>query len=180
MMKNGQKTSVQGQNIEEDRRKYIQAWTDMMIEIWRDRITRLQVMDTASLYNNIDGEFTMNNSATNIKHRFLEYGIFQDCGVGRGFVAGNNGNLEIFDPDYRERNGLNRERSWNGPKSRGHTSGMPRKPRLWFSRSYYASIMVLKDQMAYMYAEEFCGLIAKTIEFSDKYRATSLKDKLWG
>lgn len=165
---------------EEDRRKYIKAWTEMMVEIWQDRITRLKVMDTASLYGKINGEFSMNDSITTIQHRFLEYGIFQDLGVGRGHLAGNKGKLEIFDDDYREKHGLNRARSWNGPKSKGKTSGKPRKPREWFSRPYYASIMVLKDQMAYMYAEEFTGLVAKAIEFNEKYWGTSLRNKLWG
>lgn len=164
----------------EDKRKYIEAWTNMMVEIWRDRITRLDVIDTTALYHRIDGNFSMNDSLTTIRHRFLEYGIFQDCGVGRGFKAGNGGNLEIFDNDYREEHGLNRARSWNGPKSHGHTSGKPRKPREWFSRPYYASIMVLKDQMAYMYAEEFTGLVAEAIEFNENYRGTSLRNKLWG
>lgn len=165
---------------EEDRRKYIKAWTEMMVEIWQDRITRLKVMDTASLYGKINGEFSMNDSITTIQHRFLEYGIFQDLGVGRGFTAGNGGNLEIFDDDYREKHGLNRARSWNGTKSKGKTSGKPRKPREWFSRPYYASIMVLKDQMAYMYAEEFTGLVAEAIDFNENYRGTSLRNKFWG
>lgn len=183
MSRNGRKKKVdenRPKGTEEDKRKYIEAWTNMMVEIWRDRITRLDVIDTTALYHRIDGNFSMNDSLTTIRHRFMEYGIFQDLGVGKGFYADNGGNLEIFDDDYREEHGLNRARSWNGPKSKGHTSGKPRKPREWFSRPYYSSIMVLKDQMAYMYAEEFTGLVAEAIEFNENYRGTSLRNKLWG
>lgn len=183
MSRNGRQKKVDENRpkaTEEDRRKYIEAWTEMMVEIWQDRITRLKVIDSSSLYRKIDGNFSMNDTLTTIRHRFLEYGIFQDCGVGRGFQAGNGGNLEIFDNDYREEHGLNRARSWNGPKSKGKTSGKPRKPREWFSRPYYASIMVLKDQMAYMYAEEFTGLVAEAIDYNENYRGTSLRNKLWG
>ena len=40
----------------EDRRKYEDAWTDMMITIWRDRIERLRVHDTYALYQQIEGD----------------------------------------------------------------------------------------------------------------------------
>lgn len=165
---------------EEDRKKYIDAWTKMMIEIWQDKMIRLKVMHTAALYRSLNGEIKANDGSYSISHRFLEYGIYQDIGTGRGFHAGHGGYLEVFDPVYREAHGLNKKRKWNGPKSKGSTSGKPRKPRKWFSVKYYASIMVIKEKMADMYAQDFTGIIVKAITFNEKYRATSLRDQLWG
>lgn len=101
-------------------------------------------------------------------------------GVGNGYKKDNGGNLEILDPVYREEHGLNVPRKV-GPKPGGYyTSGDPRKPREWFSRPYFASIMVLKEQMAYMYGEEFCGLLVDKIEEANHRRSTTLRSRLYG
>lgn len=39
--------------------------------------------------------------------------------------------------------------------------------------AYFASIMVLKEQMAYMYGEEFCGLLVDKIEEANHKRSTT-------
>lgn len=149
----------------EDRRKYEDAWSKMMIDIWREKIDRLRVVDTQTLRQQMTERVTEGGSAmTTIQHRFMMYGIYQDCGVGRGYEHGNGGYLEILDDNYRIEHGL----------------GETRKPREWFSRAYFASVMVLKEQEAYMYGEEFCGLIADAIEGSFHRRSTSMRSNLWG
>ncbi len=149
----------------EDRRKYEEAWSKMMIDIWREKIDRLRVVDTRTLRQQMTERVTEGGSAmTTIQHRFMMYGIYQDCGVGRGYEHGNGGYLEILDDNYRIDHGL----------------GETRKPREWFSRAYFASVMVLKEQEAYMYGEEFCGLIADAIEGSFHRRSTSMRSNLWG
>ena len=65
-------------------------------------------------------------------------------------------------------------------KSGKVTLGEPRKPREWFSRAYFASVMVLKEQMAYMYGEEFCGMLIDKIEEANHKRSTSMRSRLWG
>lgn len=160
----------------EDRRKYEEAWSKMMIDIWREKIDRLRVVDTRTLRQQMTERVTEGGSAmTTIQHRFMMYGIYQDCGVGRGYdidgkvykdgrVGNNKGSLELLDDNYRIEHGL----------------GEARKPREWFSRAYFASVMVLKEQEAYMYGEEFCGLIADAIEDSFHRRSTSMRSNLWG
>lgn len=148
-----------------DRRKYEEAWSKMMIDIWREKIDRLRVVDTRTLRQQMTERVTEGGSAmTTIQHRFMMYGIYQDCGVGRGYKHDNGGYLEILDDNYRIEHGL----------------GEARKPREWFSRAYFASVMVLKEQEAYMYGEEFCGLIADAIEGSFHRRSTSMRSHLWG
>lgn len=149
----------------EDRRKYEDAWAKMMVDIWQEKIDRLRVVDTRTLRQQMTERVTEGGSAmTTIQHRFMMYGIYQDCGVGRGYEHGNGGNLEILNDDYRIE----------------HELGEPRKPREWFSRAYFASVMVLKEQEAYMYGEEFCGLIADAIEGSFHRKSTSMRSHLWG
>lgn len=150
---------------DEDRKKYQEAWAEMMVNIWREKIERLHVIDTYSLHQQIkDNVVTSSDSVSTIQHKFLEYGIYQDLGVGNGYSKDNGGNLEILDPVYRAE----------------HNMGEPRKPRVWFSRFYFASVMVLKEQMAYMYGEEFCGLLVDKIEEANHKRSTTLRSRLYG
>ena len=170
----------------EDRAKYKKAWAEMMVTIWREKIMRLHVVDTVLLHNDITENVTMGSSElTVIQHKFMEYGIYQDCGTGRGYeIDGqlyndghrghNKGELKFLNPDLRGKNYVHRQ------KSGKITSGEPRKPREWFSRAYFASVMVLKEQMAYMYGEEFCGLLAEKIEEANHKRSTSMRSHLWG
>lgn len=45
---------------------------------------RLHVVDTVLLHNDITENVTMGSSElTVIQHKFMEYGIYQDCGTGR-------------------------------------------------------------------------------------------------
>lgn len=166
---------------DEDRKKYQDAWAEMMVKIWREKIERLHVVDTYSLHQQMqDNVVSSSDSVSTIQHKFLEYGIYQDLGVGKGYSKDNGGKLQILDPKYREEHRLNVPRKV-GPKPGGYyTSGEPRKPRVWFSRAYFASIMVLKEQMAYMYGEEFCGLLVDMIEEANSKRSTTLRSRLYG
>lgn len=167
------------EDITDDRKKYMDAWADTMLNIWRDKIAKLGVMDTTSLFHKMERAVSFNEDHQMVRHRFLEYGIYQDLGTGRGYKHGNEGDLQILDPVYRVDHGLNRPRSWNGPKSKGHTSGKPRKRKEWYSRAYYASVMVLKEHMSRMYAEEFVGIVVRAIDYNYNVRGTSLRNKLW-
>ena len=147
---------------QEDRQKYMEAWSEMMVTIWREKIERLHVIDTFRLHQEIqEGVTAGTNDIAIIQHRFMEYGIYQDCGTGRGYERGNGGYLAQFDYEH------------------GGT-GVQRKPRECFSRPYFASVMVLKEQMAYMYGEEFCGLLVDKIEEANHKRSTSMRSRLWG
>lgn len=147
----------------EDRLKYRDAWAKMMVTIWREKIERLHIVDTYKLHQEITENVTSSGSElSTIQHKFMEYGIYQDCGTGNGYRKGNGGNLEFLDERYRE------------------SRYEPRKPREWFSRAYFASVMVLKEQMAYMYGEEFCGLLVDKIEEANHKRSTSMRSRLWG
>lgn len=159
----------------EDRLKYQKAWEEMMVTIWREKIRRLHVVDTHSLHNDITGNtFSSGTDVSTIQHKFLQYGIYQDCGTGRGYAKDNGGYLSFLDPQLRDKEYARKQ------KSGKITLGEPRKPREWFSRAYFASIMVMKEQMAYMYGEEFCGMLVDKIEEANHKRSTSMRSRLWG
>ena len=146
----------------EDRIKYQDAWSKMMVDIWREKIERLHVIDTYRLHQDMNENLTTSGSEISvIQHKFMEYGIYQDVGTGNGYSKGNGGNLEFLDPAND-----------NGQKHR--------KPREWFSRAYFASVMVLKEEMAYMYGEEFTGLLVDKIEEANRKRSTTMRSRLWG
>ncbi len=159
----------------EDRQKYRDAWAKMMVTIWREKIERLHVIDTYQLHQEITENVTSSGSElSTIQHKFLEYGIYQDCGTGNGYKKGNGGDLEFLDPRFRDKEYAHKQ------KSGKVTLGEPRRPREWFSRAYFASVMVLKEQMAYMYGEEFCGLLVDKIEEANSKRSASMRSRLWG
>jgi hypothetical protein len=136
-----------------------------MISIWKEKIIRYRVLDTRSLHNQIRGSVTGSGTDFSvIVHKFLLYGLYQDCGTGRGYTKGNGGNLDFLDPAKRQGNRSRKQASGKV------TSGEPRHRRQWFSRAYYRSRMVLKEQMAYMYGEEFVGILTEALEKPGRIR----------
>lgn len=132
------------QSIQE-RQKYVMAWNETMIKIWKEQITLLDVIDTGRLLNSpvsirtqADGKF----SEVQLSQAFLEYGIWQDYGTGKEVARGNSGDI-----------GRNKKRQ--------------RKP--WFSYKYYASVMNIKDFMADSLGRQFQGIIADALD-SSKFR----------
>lgn len=119
-----------------EREKFVDGWNKTMIDIWRERITLLDVYNTGALLRSTmalpvraDGRFY----DVSLSQKFLEYGIWQDLGTGREVPIGNPG--DIGRDKVRER-------------------------RRWFSTKYYASVMKLRDFMAESLGKEFTGLFA--------------------
>ena len=107
-----------------------------MLDIWQERIYRLGVMHTGALWRSplsmpvrADGRFL----DVSLSQTFLEYGLWQDLGVGREVPHGNSGDI-------------GREKK--------------RQRRRWFSTKYYASVMNLRDFMAESLGSEFTGMFA--------------------
>ncbi len=134
----------------EDRRKFVEAWNKTMIDIWVDRIKKLDVVDTGALMRSpislpvqADGRFF----DLTLSQSFLEYGIWQDLGTGRNTAIGNTHKKDMD--------------GWSNK----------REARRWFSTKYYASVMKLRDFMALSLGREFVGLFANLD--ADKLRKNS-------
>ena len=124
----------------EARAKYVRAFNDTMIKIWKEQITLLHVIDTQRLLHspisigmNADGKF----SEVRLSQAFLEYGLWQDYGTGKEVPRGNSGDL-------------------GRPKVR--------KERHWFSRKYYMSVMNIKEFMGDSLGRQFQGIISDALD----------------
>ena len=77
-----------------------------------------------------------------IRHEFNYYGKFVDMGVGRGQkiedVKGNRDMVALM--------------------------GSGRRPKKWFSKSYYAEVMQLEEILAKKYGQQYQRLIKETIQ----------------
>lgn len=129
---------------QEEREKYIKAWNETMLHIWQERITLLEVIDTGRLLASpvalpvrADGRFV----EVTLSQEFLEYGLWQDYGVGRETPRGNSGDI-------------------------GHAKVRQRRP--WFSKRYYASVLNLRDFFGDNLGREFQGIMADTFERLNK------------
>ena len=129
---------------QEEREKYVKAWNETMLHIWQERITLLEVIDTGRLLASpvalpvrADGRFV----EVTLSQEFLEYGLWQDYGVGRETPRGNSGDI-------------------------GHAKVRQRRP--WFSKKYYASVLNLRDFFGDNLGREFQGILADSFERLNK------------
>ena len=129
---------------QEERAKYIKAWNETMLRIWQERITLLEVIDTGRLLASpvampvrADGRVV----EVTLSQEFLEYGLWQDYGVGRETPRGNSGDI-------------------------GRAKVRQRRP--WFSKRYYASVLNLRDFFGDNLGREFQGIMADTFERLNK------------
>lgn len=124
----------------QERQKYVAAFNDTMIKIWKERITLLDVIDTKTLLNSpislgykADGKLV----DVHLTQAFREYGLWQDYGTGRETPRGNPG--DIGRAKVRQR-------------------------RRWFSIKYYASFMNIKEFYANNLGKEFVGIINEALD----------------
>lgn len=130
------------------REKFVEGWNNTMIDIWRERIQLLGVVNTGALLASpvklpvqADGRFY----DITLSQSFLEYGLWQDLGTGRETPIGNPG--DIGRAKVRER-------------------------RRWFSTKYYSSIMKLRDFMALSLGDEFKAMFCEALD-ADRLRHSS-------
>lgn len=125
---------------------YLTAWRQKMVEIWTDRLDLMAVYHTGALRKSLRAlPLSTTEQEATITFQFLQYGIYVDRGVGRGYRPGNGGNLHFLDKAYR----------------RQHHLGQARQPRPWYSRSLYISTEVLKNHLARTLGHDFVGLFAQ-------------------
>ena len=124
------------QQAQEAREKFVLAFNRTMIDIWKERITMLDVRDTDALLNSPISLSTRHDGRffeVQLSQEFLEYGLWQDYGVGRETPRGNSGDI-------------------------GRKKVRQRRP--WFSKKYFASVMNIKEFYADNLGHEFQGIIA--------------------
>lgn len=123
---------------------YIKAWTDMMVDIWQEKIAKHNIVRTGALM----GSFSSTPTANSTLIKWAGYGIYQAFGTGRGYARGNGGYLYFLDPEYRKK----------------HKLGKPRKRRNWYSHKLYSSIEVFKRAMSDIYAHDVMNTIIEGLK----------------
>ena len=118
-----------------EREKYVNGWNETMIKIWTEQIQKLGVVDTGRLLSSplalpvrADGRFV----DLTLSQSFLEYGLWQDLGVGREVPIGNPGDIDR--DKVRER-------------------------RRWFSTKYWSSVLNLRDFLGTSLGREFTSFL---------------------
>ena len=163
MAENGKDKHLE--QLDEDAKKYSEAWADMMRKIWADRVARMRAWDTGELHSSVTRYNThplFRDSSIEFAFRFIQYGIYVDAGVGNGYYKGNDGKLEFLDEG--KESGINKREllGYNKRRKAGHngklTSGKPRQKKKWFSPSWYISQRVLADKMLTFMGDHFEAL----------------------
>lgn len=134
----------------EERRKYVTAFNNTMIKIWREQIALLGVIDTGALYRSTVGiSMTADGKFINIslEQAFNTYGLFVDYGTGSNTPRGNSGDI-------------------------GKANG--RKRKRWFSRKYFASVMNIQEFYADSLGKEFCRAISNALNPDIMRRSVTL------
>ena len=134
---NGPNNITEQQAIEA-RQKFVTAFNDTMIRIWKEKITLLDVIDTGRLLHSVpivlamraDGRFF----EVTLTQSFLEYGLWQDYGTGRETPRGNPGDIG---------------------------RAKKRQRRKWFSTKYYASVMNIKEFYEDNIGRSFTGILMR-------------------
>lgn len=125
-----------------DRTRVLDSWARFTAERLQKSIKKLRIGVTGSLsYSVIYAAISSNGDTTSLQHSFNYYGKFRDMGVGKGQPIG----------DYKD----------NGDVY--SLVGGGRKPKKWFSKTYYGQVAELRTLMMEKYAEQSIGLIKETI-----------------
>lgn len=124
---------------QQEREKYVRAFNDTMIKIWREQIALLGVIDTGALYRSTvavnmtaDGKFT----SISLSQKFNLYGLFVDYGTGSNTPRGNPGDLGRDNKRRRKR---------------------------WFSRKYFASVMNIREFFADNLGKDMADTISNAL-----------------
>ena len=138
---------------EEDIRLWEQAWTEMMVTIWRENILRLGIVDTMTLHNSMSHRVTDMGGQIQIAHEFMLYGIYVAKGVGNGYRRGNSGKddengLQFLGKEYRK----------------AHKMGKPRQRRDWFTPRYLSSFAVLTQVETLLYGNAYMGTLSNVVQ----------------
>lgn len=116
----------------------LQAWADIVIGIWEDKIQKLRIIESYQLLESFTAHVVTesNGDPRKIEFAFNYYGKFVEMGVGNGV------NMESL-------------------KSSINTI---RKPRPWYSKVFFSQVKKLGAILAEKYARKTALLIVENID----------------
>ena len=118
------------------KQQVIQRWTEIVIEVWEEKIDKLGIGHSNNLIDNFYHHIVSNAAGDmqKVEFAFNYYGKFVDMGVGKGVPVGDTG------------------------------SGNTRKSKKWYSPSFTHQVKRLAEIMAEKYAEEATFAIVDSIQ----------------
>ncbi|HAQ19597.1 MAG TPA: hypothetical protein DCR40_10260 [Prolixibacteraceae bacterium] len=122
----------------------IEAWAEIVIKTWLEKIIRLNINYSHALYNSFAHHVitNANGDPERIEFAFLYYGKFVDMGVGNGVSKSEATELVAA--------GMN---------------GRHAKP--WYSKTFYHQLQVLRELLAEKYAMKASQVIMINLESFD-------------
>jgi hypothetical protein len=127
-----------GQTVKLTQVDTIEAWANIVVQIWEDKVQQLGINDTQTLLNSfaIHVQRAAEGRVDYVMFAFQYYGRFVDMGVGK------------YQPfDSISSNLLSKADSW-GKQTRS------RQPRQWYSKVFYSQLRKLSDILAEKYAHQ--------------------------
>lgn len=122
------------------RREYIDKFVSTMIDIWREKLTRLRAIRTCSLFRSITAISPIISdpeaSKVFMQFSFNQYGHFLQRGVGREIRRGNGGDIG---------------------------RAKVRRPKEWFQPKYAGSIHNIREFYAKSFGTEAVAIITGTL-----------------
>lgn len=111
----------------------LEAWADITIKNWMDKIIRLNIISTRALFNSFEQHVYCNSSGdpAKVEFAFNYYGKFIDMGVGNG-----------------------------ASKGEGKTK---RKAKLWYNKQFGKEISRLREILGEKYAEKAAFAVVDTL-----------------
>lgn len=122
----------------------IEAWAEIVIKTWLEKIIRLNINYSHALYNSFAHHVitNANGDPERIEFAFLYYGKFVDMGVGNGVSKSEATELVT-----------------------GGQSGRRAKP--WYSKTFYHQLQILRELLAEKYAMKASQVIMINLESFD-------------
>lgn len=123
-----------------ERERYIRAFNDTMVRIWKEKIQMLAVIDSGRLYNSVVGvsvNADQKITSVELSQQFAVYGVYQERGTGSNTPKGNPGDI----------GGANRR---------------VKKP--WFTRKHLASMFNIREFFADSLGQEACTVISNALD----------------
>ena len=124
------------------------AWAKITIKIWRQNIVKMKLINTNQLFQSFVENVisAANGDLLKIEFAFKYYGKFSDMGVGRGSKIG----------DIKE-NRTSRHLE-------GKMLGNRRMPRKWYSKTFTAEVLRLKEILENQYGIRAQLTIAENLD----------------
>ena len=124
-----------GQTVKLTQVDTIEAWANIVVQIWEDKVQQLGINDTQALLNSfaIHVQRAAEGRVDYVMFAFQYYGRFVDMGVGK------------YQP-----HGAGLLNQINGAKD----TSRRRAPRQWYSKTFYSQLRKLSDILAKKYAHQ--------------------------